>query len=129
MSNHVLTARIYFPDQATADNAHDHLVALAQHGAAVAVQIGEQLDTSWSRVHLCHSDEDNGSTARCRTSRQWVGNEQEPGENATLWAPDQTVSVDDLREHDGVVYRCLTAHTTQAGWEPPNVPALWQPVP
>lgn len=126
MSNHVLTSRIYFPDAATAENAHAHLVALAQHGAAVAVQVGEQLDTSWARVHECHADDANGSTSLCRTTLSWVGNAQEPGEEAILWAPDQTVAVDDLREYEGVVYRCLQAHTTQAGWEPPSVPALWE---
>ncbi|MEV4466729.1 carbohydrate-binding protein [Micromonospora echinofusca] len=28
----------------------------------------------------------------------------------------------------GVSYRCLQGHTAQPGWEPPNVPALWQRV-
>lgn len=27
---------------------------------------------------------------------------------------------------DGVLYTCLQAHTAQDGWEPPNVPSLWQ---
>ncbi|CAM5325740.1 carbohydrate-binding protein [Streptomyces narbonensis] len=26
----------------------------------------------------------------------------------------------------GPGYVCLQAHTAQAGWEPPNVPALWR---
>jgi chitinase len=25
-----------------------------------------------------------------------------------------------------VAYRCLQSHTSLVGWEPPNVPALWQ---
>ena len=25
-----------------------------------------------------------------------------------------------------LVYQVVQAHTTQAGWEPPNLPALWQ---
>ncbi|WP_448318897.1 carbohydrate-binding protein, partial [Streptomyces sp. CO7] len=25
-----------------------------------------------------------------------------------------------------VTYRCLQQHQAQGGWEPPNVPALWQ---
>ncbi len=29
-------------------------------------------------------------------------------------------------EHGGVSYRCLQAHTSQPGWEPSAVPALWQ---
>ncbi|WP_331767058.1 carbohydrate-binding protein [Embleya sp. NBC_00896] len=28
--------------------------------------------------------------------------------------------------HSGSTYRCLQGHTAQPGWEPPNVPALWQ---
>jgi len=35
------------------------------------------------------------------------------------------VRTDDLRSYDGVTYRCLQGHTTQEGWQPPNVPALW----
>lgn len=29
--------------------------------------------------------------------------------------------------YEGVLYRVLQAHNTQAGWEPPNVPALFTP--
>ncbi len=28
----------------------------------------------------------------------------------------------------GKLYKCVQAHTSQAGWEPPNVPALWTEV-
>ena len=28
----------------------------------------------------------------------------------------------------GKLYRCEQAHTSQEGWEPPNVPALWTAV-
>lgn len=27
--------------------------------------------------------------------------------------------------YEGKLYRCVQAHTSQEGWEPPNVPALW----
>lgn len=30
--------------------------------------------------------------------------------------------------YDGKLYRCEQAHTSQAGWEPPSVPALWTEV-
>ena len=29
-------------------------------------------------------------------------------------------------DENGVEYVCITAHTSQTGWEPPSVPALWQ---
>ena len=28
--------------------------------------------------------------------------------------------------YNGGTYTCLQGHTSQTGWEPPNVPALWQ---
>lgn len=45
----------------------------------------------------------------------------------TAWAAGQAVKVGNLRSEAGKVYRCLQAHTTQIGWEPPKVPALWAP--
>lgn len=30
--------------------------------------------------------------------------------------------------YDGKLYKCVQAHTSQSGWEPPNVPALWTEV-
>lgn len=44
---------------------------------------------------------------------------------ATPWEPGQQVSAGDLRDYQGAIYRAVQAHTTQAGWEPPSVPALW----
>ncbi|MFI6293043.1 lytic polysaccharide monooxygenase [Nonomuraea sp. NPDC050790] len=38
----------------------------------------------------------------------------------TAYAPGNTVT------YGGSSYRCLQSHTAIAGWEPPNVPALWQ---
>jgi hypothetical protein len=41
------------------------------------------------------------------------------------WEADTAYKVDDRRRDDGKVYKCLQAHTSQADWEPPVVPALW----
>ena len=41
------------------------------------------------------------------------------------WETDTQYTVGDRRRHDGKVYKCLQAHTSQAGWEPSAVPALW----
>ena len=45
----------------------------------------------------------------------------------TAWAAGQAVKAGNLRSEAGKVYRCLQAHTTQTGWEPAKVPALWTP--
>jgi chitinase len=44
------------------------------------------------------------------------------------WAPGVAYAVGDTVTYNGVVYKCIQAHTSQTGWEPPNVPALWQPI-
>jgi hypothetical protein len=44
------------------------------------------------------------------------------------WVAGEAVDVGDQRVYQGVTYEALQAHTTQSGWEPPNVPALWTPV-
>ncbi|MFD7906692.1 carbohydrate-binding protein [Kitasatospora sp. NPDC059747] len=42
------------------------------------------------------------------------------------WSPGRTYAAGDRVTYSGASYVCLQAHTAMAGWEPPNVPALWQ---
>src|SRR5688572_26466785 len=42
------------------------------------------------------------------------------------WAPNTSYTVNTLVTYGGQTYKCLQAHTSLVGWEPPNVPALWQ---
>jgi chitinase len=44
------------------------------------------------------------------------------------WAPNTAYAVGALVMYQSVEYKCIQAHTSQVGWEPPNVPALWGPV-
>ncbi|GAA2328714.1 carbohydrate-binding protein [Dactylosporangium salmoneum] len=41
------------------------------------------------------------------------------------WAPNTAYATGATVTYGGATYRCLQAHTSQVGWEPPNVPALW----
>lgn len=41
------------------------------------------------------------------------------------WSAGVAYAVDDRRNYGDYLYKCLQAHTSQEGWEPPNVPALW----
>lgn len=45
---------------------------------------------------------------------------------ASAWQPNTPYTVNALVSYGGSTYKCLQAHTSQLGWEPPNVPALWQ---
>ncbi|MFE6223938.1 MULTISPECIES: carbohydrate-binding protein [unclassified Streptomyces] len=42
------------------------------------------------------------------------------------WTAGRTYAAGDRVTYGGVGYVCLQAHTATAGWEPPNVPALWR---
>ena len=44
---------------------------------------------------------------------------------ATTWAAGTTYAIGAVVTYGGFSYRCRQAHTAIAGWEPPNVPALW----
>ena len=48
-----------------------------------------------------------------------------PVGEAEAWRPGETVQVSDRRSYESVVYVCIQPHTCQAGWEPPQTPALW----
>lgn len=42
-----------------------------------------------------------------------------------FWGTDIDYSVGDRAQYDGLLYRCVQAHTSQSDWIPPSVPALW----
>lgn len=50
----------------------------------------------------------------------------EPAPDA--WAAGTTYAAGDVVTYEGVQYRCRQGHTALVGWEPPNVPALWEVV-
>lgn len=41
------------------------------------------------------------------------------------WAADTTYAVGDRVQYNGVLYKCVQAHTSQADWMPDATPALW----
>lgn len=41
------------------------------------------------------------------------------------WAAGVSYETGVRRQYGEKLYRCVQEHTSQAGWEPPNVPALW----
>lgn len=41
------------------------------------------------------------------------------------WETDKAYAVGDRVKYDGLLYRCVQAHTSQSDWTPDVVPALW----
>ncbi|CCK28108.1 Streptogrisin-C [Streptomyces davaonensis JCM 4913] len=50
----------------------------------------------------------------------------DPGDPGGTWAAGTVYQAGDTVTYGGATYRCLQGHQAQTGWEPPNVPALWQ---
>jgi len=44
------------------------------------------------------------------------------------WQANHAYAVGDKVSYAGLNYQCRQAHTSQVGWEPPNVPALWSQI-
>lgn len=44
------------------------------------------------------------------------------------WAAGVSYAAGYKVQHNVRLWRCLQAHTSQAGWEPENVPALWEEI-
>jgi len=44
------------------------------------------------------------------------------------WIADESVVIGDKRTYAGDTWQCLQSHVTRTGWEPPNVPALWNKI-
>lgn len=55
--------------------------------------------------------------------------DDEQAESVTIlfedWQTGVPYAVGDRRKYEGLLYRCVQAHTSQADWTPPAVPALW----
>ena len=45
-----------------------------------------------------------------------------------VWKAGIAYTVGYKAQHNGKLWRCLQAHTSQSGWEPENVPALWEEI-
>lgn len=45
-----------------------------------------------------------------------------------IWATDTDYAVGDRRRYEGLLYKCLQAHTSQETWNPADAPSLWAKV-
>lgn len=44
------------------------------------------------------------------------------------WSVGKSYATGDRVQHEGTLYKCVQAHTSQADWTPPVTPALWTAV-
>ncbi len=68
----------------------------------------------------------DGGTPPTSTTRPTTTSTSNPG--GTTWQPGVAYAAGSNVTYSGVGYKCLQGHTSQPGWDPPAVPALWERV-
>ncbi|MFJ5706442.1 carbohydrate-binding protein [Streptomyces sp. NPDC093105] len=107
----VLTTQLYFPNEPrnTTDTIFDPRLLMTVRDA------GGGREAAFDFVLNVPQDPGPTPTATATTAP--------PG---GTWTAGRTYAAGDRVTYGGLGYACLQAHTAQAGWEPPNVPALWR---
>ena len=76
---------------------------------------------------MSYADKARKLVSSIRLATSYLDDEQ--AESVTdlfpLWESGVPYAVGDRRKYDGLLYRCVQAHTSQNDWIPPAVPALW----
>lgn len=85
---------------------------------------GLAADTSYTFTVKAKDAAGNGSAASNAVTVKTTAGTTNPGVSA--WQANTAYSVGQLVTYSGKTYKCLQAHTSLPGWEPSNVPALWQ---
>ncbi|PJN23699.1 carbohydrate-binding protein [Kitasatospora sp. CB02891] len=114
----ILTTQLYFPNEPR--NATDSIFDPAL--VMTVRQVGNGSQASFDFVLNV-----NGTP---KPSTSPTGNSPSPSASSspggtTTWQAGTSYKVGDQVTYNGVTYVCIQAHTAFAGWEPPNVPALW----
>jgi hypothetical protein len=58
----------------------------------------------------------------------WQAVSEPDADGRAQWVPNADYLAGARVVYAGVEYRCVQGHTSLTGWDPPAVPALWQPV-
>ncbi|WP_339196070.1 glycosyl hydrolase family 18 protein [Paenibacillus sp. FSL P4-0176] len=102
------------------------------NGAALATSVtgttatisGLAADTSYTFTVKAKDAAGNGSAASNAVTVKTTAGTTNPGVSA--WQANTAYTVGQLVTYSGKTYKCLQSHTSLSGWEPSNVPALWQ---
>ncbi|MFF8836119.1 carbohydrate-binding protein [Streptomyces sp. NPDC015130] len=107
----VLTTQLYFPNEPrnNTDTIFDPRLLMTVRDAGGAREAAFDF--------VLNVPQDPGPSPTATATTQPPGGSWAAG---TVYRPGDTVT------YGGPGYVCLQAHTAQAGWEPPNVPALWR---
>lgn len=123
---------VFSPGGGTYSSAQSVTISCATSGATIRYTTNGSDPTSSSAVYTGPITVSSTTTVRARAFRAGMSDSAVAsatytiGVGNTSWAPNTAYRVGDIVTYDGRSYRCIQAHTSLTGWEPPIVPALWQ---
>lgn len=124
-----------YPDQVTTDNFRVVKKVDSQEDEAGNCYDWYEIDRHYRTV-----DKSGPAAEAARSAGQTAGiafvrmaetgtiDDVTAGEHTELfaeWAENVAYTAQAIRAYEGVLYRCVQDHTSQAGWEPPATPAMW----
>ena len=124
----VATAALWSPILVFADEHQPWKQPQGAHDAYPLGAIVKHNDQLWMSDHEANVWE---------PPTEWVAYDPNPApdpdpdpdpEETPEWEAGVAYAVDDQVTYQEQTYRCQQAHTSQAGWEPPNAPALWEEI-
>jgi chitinase len=114
---------VYTGGQSVAYNGHKYTAKWWTQGERPDLNIGD--GKPWADNGACSGGGGTPPPTTPPTNPPTSPTTTPPG-SGTTWVANHAYHVGDVVTYNGVSYRCLQAHTSLTGWEPPNVPALWQ---
>ena len=112
-------------EAAVADEPAKDIAALpdgAVIGPGGRIAIGGVEYTNVSGAFLCPR-----TAGPAQYPQGWKQTTPPAADSAPAWEPGAAYAAGARATYQGTVYKCLQAHTSQADWTPPAVPALWAP--
>jgi hypothetical protein len=94
----------------------------------IDVAVGEVLEWHGVPVEALQAHTTQADWAPDVTPALWKVHRTDDGTGPVEWQPGISVVAGEQVTYQGVTYTVVQSHTTQAGWAPPNVPALFAPV-
>ncbi len=131
--NSTVAAPAFSPAGGTYSSAQNVTISCATAGATIRYTTDGSTPTSSSAQYTGAISVTSTKTIKAIAMASGMNNSDVTTAAYTIsssgypaWAPNTAYSVGTIVSYNSSNYRCLQAHTSLAGWEPSNVPALWE---
>jgi hypothetical protein len=122
----------FSPSGGTYTSAQTVSISCATSGATIRYTTNGSEPTATSTQYTAPIRVSSTTTIKAKAFKSGINDSATASAAYTInsgysaWAPNTAYSVGAIVSYNGSSYRCRQAHTSLTGWEPSNVPALWE---